>query len=104
MRSLAGADMTRLAWCARPQLFVGDLMDALGQHPPPQPSRMAVDLLVAVGQQQEYLAAHGLLPPHGHPGALDALRVRAQRPLACLFWLNATYNHSNQAKGICWHP
>jgi hypothetical protein len=60
------------------QLFVMDLMDALEQHPPPAPARNAVDLLVAVGRQQEYLAANGLLPPRGHPGELDALRVRGK--------------------------
>ncbi len=59
------------------QMFVADLMDALEQHPPPQPSLPAVDLLVSVGQQQKYLDANGLLPPAGHPGALDALQVRA---------------------------
>ena len=45
------------------QLFVGKLTDVLGQYPPPQPSRPAVDLLVTVGQQQEYLLFHNLLPP-----------------------------------------
>lgn len=44
-------------------------------HPPPQPSKAAVDLLVTVGQQQEYLLWHNLLPPPGHPGSLDALEV-----------------------------
>lgn len=57
------------------QLFVADLMVALEQHPPPQPSQPAVDLLVSVGQQQKYLDANGLLPPAGHPGAMDALQV-----------------------------
>ena len=57
------------------QMFVEDLMVALEQHPPPQPSQPAVDLLVSVGQQQKYLDANGLLPPAGHPGALDALQV-----------------------------
>ncbi|KAK9839863.1 hypothetical protein WJX81_007158 [Elliptochloris bilobata] len=57
------------------RLFVAKLTDVLGQYPPPQPSRPAVDLLVAVGQQQEYLLFHNLLPPPGHPGALDALQV-----------------------------
>ena len=52
------------------------LTDVLGQFPPPQPSRPAVDLLVTVGQQQEYLLFHNLLPPPGHPGALDALQAR----------------------------
>ena len=60
----------------RAQLFVAKLTDVLGQHPPPQPSRPAVDLLVTVGQQQEYLLFHNLLPPPGHPGALDALQAR----------------------------
>ena len=60
---------------ARAQLFLAKLTDVLAQHPPPQPSRPAVDLLVAVGQQQEYLLFHNLLPPPGHPGALDALQV-----------------------------
>lgn len=50
-------------------------MAALEQHPPPQPSQQAVDLLVSVGQQQKYLDANGLLPPAGHPGALDAFQV-----------------------------
>ncbi|EIE27268.1 hypothetical protein COCSUDRAFT_55287 [Coccomyxa subellipsoidea C-169] len=57
------------------RLFVADLMVALEQHPPPQPSQPAVDLLVSVGQQQKYLDANGLLPPAGHPGAMDALQV-----------------------------
>ncbi|CAL8462927.1 g2461 [Coccomyxa elongata] len=57
------------------KLFVVDLMAALEQHPPPQPSQQAVDLLVSVGQQQKYLDANGLLPPAGHPGDLDAFQV-----------------------------
>ncbi|KAK9806759.1 hypothetical protein WJX72_001747 [[Myrmecia] bisecta] len=55
--------------------FVAKLDRVLRAHPPPQPSRPAVDLLVTVGQQQEYLAWHNLLPPAGSPGELDALRV-----------------------------
>ena len=51
------------------------LVKTLAQFPPPQPTQAAVDLLVTVGQQQEYFSWHNLLPPVGHPGALDALKV-----------------------------
>ena len=68
------------------QLFVADLMAALEQHPPPQPSQPAVDLLVSVGQQQKYLDANGLLPPAGHPGALDALQV------SNILWLSSDWH------------
>lgn len=57
------------------QMLVKDTMDTLAEHPPPQPTRPAVNLLVAVGKQQEYLAINNLLPPPDHPGALDALQV-----------------------------
>ena len=57
------------------QEFLGKLVATLAQFPPPQPSRPAVDLLVTVGQQQEYLAWHNLLPSRGEQGALDALQV-----------------------------
>ena len=67
-------------------------MVALEQHPPPQPSQQAVDLLVSVGQQQKYLDANGLLPPAGHPGALDAFQVRS--PIQ-----HALYPISNHYKG-----
>ena len=66
------------------QLFVAKLTDVLGQYPPPQPSRPAVDLLVTVGQQQEYLLFHNLLPPPGHPGALDALQARPPHSARCI--------------------
>jgi hypothetical protein len=56
-------------------MLVKDVMDTLAQYPPPQPTRPAVNLLVAVGKQQEYLARNNLLPPPGNPGALDALQV-----------------------------
>jgi len=51
------------------------LTAVLADHPPPEPSPPAVDLLVAIGRQQEFLAWHNLAPPAGHPGALDALAV-----------------------------
>lgn len=57
------------------RLYLTALKDTLNMHPPPQPSKAAVDLLVTVGQQQEYLLWHNLLPPPGHPGSLDALEV-----------------------------
>ena len=50
-------------------------MSTLAQFPPPQPSRPAVNLLVTVGQQQEYLSWHNLLPSRGEQGSLDALQV-----------------------------
>ena len=59
------------------QEFLGKLVSTLAQFPPPQPSRPAVDLLVTVGQQQEYLAWHNLLPSRGEQGSLDALQVEA---------------------------
>ena len=57
-------------------MLIMDLTHALELYPPPQPTRAAVDLLVTVGKHQEYLVTHGLLPPHDHPGSLDALKVR----------------------------
>ena len=57
------------------RLYLTALKDTLNMYPPPQPSKAAVDLLVTVGQQQEYLLWHNLLPPPGHPGSLDALAV-----------------------------
>ena len=57
------------------QEFLQRLTMVLRQYPPPQPKKPAVDLLVAVGDQQQYLDLHGLLPPHGSDGALDALQV-----------------------------
>ena len=51
------------------------LVQTLAQFPPPQPTQPAVDLLVTVGQQQEYFSWNNLLPPAGHPGRLDALKV-----------------------------
>ena len=57
------------------QEFIVKLVNSLAQFPPPQPTQPAVDLLVTVGQQQEYFSWHNLLPPAGHPGALDALKV-----------------------------
>ncbi len=56
-------------------MLIMDLTHALELYPPPQPTRAAVDLLVTVGKHQEYLVTHGLLPPHDHPGSLDALKV-----------------------------
>ena len=55
--------------------YAAKLSSVLAAHPPPEPSPPAVDLLVAVGRQQEFLAWHNLAPPAGHPGALDALAV-----------------------------
>lgn len=57
------------------QELVDKLMATLEQFPPQQPSRPAVDLLVAIGEQQQYLLYTNLLPPPGSPGALDALQV-----------------------------
>jgi hypothetical protein len=56
-------------------MLVKDIVETLADYPPPQPTCPAVNLLVAVGKQQEYLARNNLLPPAGHPGALDALQV-----------------------------
>ncbi len=64
--------------CVGAQLFVAKLTDVLGQYPPPQPSRPAVDLLVTVGQQQEYLLFHNLLRRPGTP----ARWTRCRRALA----------------------
>ncbi|DBB16594.1 TPA: hypothetical protein ACH3X3_014851 [Trebouxia sp. C0006] len=57
------------------RLYLTALEDTLNKYPPPQPSTAAVNLLVTVGQQQEFLIWHSLLPPPGHPGSLDALAV-----------------------------
>jgi len=57
------------------RLYLTALKDTLNMYPPPQPSTAAVNLLVTVGQQQEFLIWHSLLPPPGHPGSLDALAV-----------------------------
>ena len=64
---VTGAEYTRL--------YLTALEDTLNKYPPPQPSTAAVNLLVTVGQQQEFLIWHSLLPPPGHPGSLDALAV-----------------------------
>ena len=64
---VTGAEYTRL--------YLTALQDTLNRYPPPQPSTAAVNLLVTVGQQQEFLIWHSLLPPPGHPGSLDALAV-----------------------------
>lgn len=56
----------------------------LRQFPPPQPKKPAVDLLVAVGDQQQYLLQNGLSPPPGSEGALDALQVNSV-PVQCLW-------------------
>lgn len=57
------------------RLYLSALQETLDRYPPPQPSEAAVNLLVTVGQQQEFLLWHSLLPPPGHPGSLDALEV-----------------------------
>jgi len=57
------------------QEFLQRLKTVLRQFPPPQPKKPAVDLLVAVGDQQQYLLENGLSPPPGSEGALDALQV-----------------------------
>lgn len=51
--------------------------DTLNKFPPLQPTKAAVDLLVTVGRQQEYLLWHNLMPPPGQPGSLDAFAVFA---------------------------
>ncbi|KAK9805114.1 hypothetical protein WJX73_010312 [Symbiochloris irregularis] len=71
------------AFCNLPQItaaeysteFLVKLVNSLAQFPPPQPTQPAVDLMVTLGQQQEYFSWHNLLPPAGHPGSLDALKV-----------------------------
>ena len=89
LRAELGADLTihdaavlpscinlpQLAAAEYGRLFANRLAAVLSAHPPPEPTQPAVDLLVTVGQQQEFLAYHNLLPPAGHPGALDALAV-----------------------------
>ena len=62
------------------RLYLSALQDTLDRFPPPQPSEAAVNLLVTVGQQQEFLLWHSLLPPPGHPGSLDALEVTPTPP------------------------
>ncbi len=57
------------------QELIDKLLATLEQYPPQQPTRPAVDLLVAIGEQQQYLLYTNLLPPPGSPGALDALQV-----------------------------
>jgi len=73
---VTGAEYTRL--------YLTALEDTLNKYPPPQPSTAAVNLLVTVGQQQEFLIWHSLLPPPGHPGSLDALAVRPLPLLHCV--------------------
>lgn len=51
--------------------FVAKLRATLARHPPPRPTRAAVDLLVAVGRHAEFLAYHNLSPPAGHAGAIE---------------------------------
>ena len=51
--------------------FVAKLRATLARHPPPRPTRAAVDLLVAVGRHAEFLAYHNLAPPAGHAGAIE---------------------------------
>ena len=76
-------------------LYLSALQDTLDRFPPPHPSEAAVNLLVTVGQQQEFLLWHSLLPPPGHPGSLDALEVnpRASADGTCLF--SSMCHHSN---------
>ncbi len=57
------------------QEFLQRLTLVLRQYPPPQPKKPAVDLLVAVGDQQQYLDMNGLLPPPGSDASLDALQA-----------------------------
>ena len=57
------------------QEFLQRLTLMLRQYPPPQPKKPAVDLLVAVGDQQLYLDMNGLLPPPESDASLDALQV-----------------------------
>lgn len=64
------------------QEFLQRLKTVLRQYPPPQPKKPAVDLLVAVGDQQQYLHINGLLPPSGSDGALDALQVEKEPAMA----------------------
>lgn len=84
-RQAAHLESSSESQCTRicSQMLVMDLTHTLEHFPPPQPSRSAVDLLVSVGRHQEYLAAHGLLPPKDHPGSLDALKVRPLLSLSC---------------------
>ena len=51
--------------------FVAKLRATLARHPPPRPTRAAVDLLVSVGRHAEFLAYHNLAPPAGHAGAIE---------------------------------
>lgn len=67
-----------LSCCDGVQEYLLKLVNTLAQFPPPQPTQPAVDLLVTVGQQQEYFSWHNLLPPTGHPGSLDVLKVGQQ--------------------------
>lgn len=61
--------------CGALQEFLQRLKTVLRQFPPPQPTTAAVDLLVAVGDQQLYLSTNKLLPPPDSDGSLDALQV-----------------------------
>ena len=72
-------------------MLIMDLTHALELYPPPQPTRAAVDLLVTVGKHQEYLVTHGLLPPHDHPGSLDALKVRSTNMLSIAVISNSSH-------------
>lgn len=68
-------NLPQLAAAEYGALYGARLAAVLAAHPPPEPFVPVVDLLVAVGRQQEFLAYHNLLPPAGHPGSLDALAV-----------------------------
>lgn len=81
------------------RLYLSALQDTLDRFPPPQPSEAAVNLLVTVGQQQEFLLWHSLLPPPGHPGSLDALEVSPSAPSLLCNELWAYPYH-----GFCWSP
>ena len=82
--AIASSQVTLLQ-CVLLQEFLALLDNTLNKYPPLQPTKAAVDLLVTVGQQQEYLLWHNLMPPPGQPGSLDAFAVSQQQPrsVAC---------------------
>lgn len=83
------------------RLYLSALQDTLDRFPPPQPSQAAVNLLVTVGQQQEFLLWHSLLPPPGHPGSLDALEVCHHLPAPALLGNEPkAYQHNGLPKAV----
>ena len=86
------------------QEFLQRLKTVLRQFPPPQPTKPAVDLLVSVGDQQNYLSANNLLPPPGSEGTLDALQACAHLLHGLRVAWSNKHNHVPSGHGHVFKP